>query len=77
MQKISLDEFCAQWVPQPGRQSLTSRLAYNASEFTTLAGAFSRRFFQMSFAQGGLRKRQPLAAAYLKVGQEVYPPDYD
>ena len=54
MQKISLDEFCAQWVPQPGRQSLTSRLAYNASEFTTLAGAFSRRFFQMSFAQGGL-----------------------
>lgn len=53
MQKISLDEFCAQWVPQPGRQSLTSRLAYNASEFTTLAGAFSRRFFQMSFAQGG------------------------
>lgn len=53
MQKISLDEFCAQWVPQPGRQSLTSRLSYNASEFTTLAGAFSRRFFQMSFAQGG------------------------
>lgn len=53
MQKISLDEFCAQWVPQPGRQSLASRLAYNASEFTTLAGAFSRRFFQMSFTQGG------------------------
>ena len=53
MQKISLDEFCNQWVPQAGRQSLTSRLAFNASEFTTLAGAFSRRFFQMSFAQGG------------------------
>lgn len=53
MQKISLDDFIAQWVEQPGKQSLTSRLAYNASEFTTLAGAFSRRFFQMSFAQGG------------------------
>lgn len=53
MSKISLAEFCAQWVPAPGRQSLTSRLAYNASEFATTAGAFSRRFFQMSFSQGG------------------------
>lgn len=53
MPKISLAEFCAQWVPEKDRQSLTSRLAYNASEFATTAGAFSRRFFQMSFAQGG------------------------
>lgn len=53
MSEISLAEFCAQWVPEAGRQSLTSRLAYNASEFATTAGAFSRRFFRMSFAQGG------------------------
>lgn len=53
MQEISLNDFCAQWVEQPGKMSLVSRLASNASEFTTLAGAFSRRFFQMSFARGG------------------------
>lgn len=51
--KITLDQFCAQWVEAPGRMPLASRLDYNVCDFTTQAGAFSRRFFQMSFAAGG------------------------
>lgn len=50
MPKITLDQFISQW---NSKMPVANRLDFNIMEFTTKAGDYSRRYFQMSFAQGG------------------------
>jgi hypothetical protein len=51
--KITLDEFCSQWVKRPNFMTLASRLEFNTMNFATAAGEHSRQFFQNSFSSGG------------------------
>lgn len=53
MTKITLKEFCAQWVTPKTSRTLASRLSYNAEEFTTKAGEYARECFRESFVLGG------------------------
>lgn len=53
MTKISLKEFCAQWVTPSSSRILASRLVFNAEEFTTKAGEYATECFRQSFSQGG------------------------
>jgi hypothetical protein len=51
--KITLDEFCGQWVRGANFMSLASRFEVNTFNFATAAGEYSKQFFQNSFASGG------------------------
>ena len=53
MQKITLDQFCAQWFKHKGMMSWSSRLSYNAEEFVTKAGEYALSRFRTSFHEGG------------------------
>ena len=53
MPKISLDEFCNQWARAKTQRAWSSRLAYNAEEFSTKAGTYTLSRFRTSFAEGG------------------------
>lgn len=53
MPKITLDEFCAQWVQGRWTTVMASRLEQNAFDFATLAGEYSKRQFASSFSSGG------------------------
>lgn len=48
--KITIDEFCAQW--KNGKSSFIDNFEKNIFDFTTLAGDYSRRYFQTSFLVG-------------------------
>ena len=45
--KITIDEFSAQW--KNGKSSFIDNFEKNIFDFTTLAGDYSRRYFQTSF----------------------------
>lgn len=53
MQKITLDEFCSQWVNGKWTTAMASRLESNAFNFATVAGGYARQQFRASFAAGG------------------------
>ncbi|KAA6302855.1 MAG: hypothetical protein EZS26_001025 [Candidatus Ordinivivax streblomastigis] len=51
--KITLDEFCLQWVKGNQYRTMASRFEKNTFDFATIAGEYSKRFFQTSFIYGG------------------------
>jgi hypothetical protein len=51
--KITLDQFCAQWVKDKHSMTLVNRFEKNTFDFVTAAGAWSKRFFQISFLYSG------------------------
>lgn len=53
MAKITLDEFCNQWVKGKWTTVMASKLATNVFNFATAAGDYSRREFIYSFDSGG------------------------
>lgn len=56
MAKITLDQFCAQWVLNPtvpNTRIMASRLEHNIGDFVTRAGEYSKSRFISSFAEGG------------------------
>lgn len=58
MSKITLDEFCAQWVPGKWTTAMASRLENNAFDFATVAGEYAKEQFQASFAAGGFNGKR-------------------
>lgn len=70
MKKISLKEFGAQWVTPKSSRTVASRLAFDAEEFTTLAGEYAADCFRQSFVEGGFygytRKWEPRTSAWGK-----------
>ena len=58
MSKITLDEFCAQWVPGKWTTAMASRLENNAFDFATVAGEYAKEQFQASFAVGGFNGKR-------------------
>ncbi|MFR9543445.1 MAG: hypothetical protein SNH27_15520 [Rikenellaceae bacterium] len=53
MPKISLDEFCNQWVRAKTQRAWSSLLAFNSEEFSTKAGTYALGCFRSSFTEGG------------------------
>lgn len=53
MSKITLDEFCNQWVRGSWTTVMASRLEKNVLDFTLQAGAYSKAQFQSSFSSSG------------------------
>lgn len=51
--KLTLDQFVAQWAPGGNSKRIVSRFEVNIFDFTTIAGNYSKRFFQTSFMVGG------------------------
>ena len=52
MSKITIDQFCAQW-RNGNYRMLGSKLFYNAQDFVTAAGEYTKQQFQSSFERGG------------------------
>ena len=53
MPKITLDEFCAQWVKGKWTTAMASRLENNVFNFATVAGDYAKQQFGASFPAGG------------------------
>ena len=51
--KITLDQFCTQWVKGANFMPMASRFDINVCNFTTTAGQHTKQFFQNSFSSGG------------------------
>ena len=51
--KITLDEFCGQWVKGANFMPLASRFEFNICNFATVAGDHTKQFFRNSFDAGG------------------------
>ena len=58
MSKITLDEFCAHWVPGKWTTAMASRLENNAFDFATVAGEYAKEQFQASFAAAGFNGKR-------------------
>lgn len=58
MSKITLDEFCAHWVPGKWTTAMASRLENNAFDFATVAGEYAKVQFQASFAAAGFNGKR-------------------
>jgi len=53
MRKITLDEFCNHWVLGSSHMVIVSMFEKNVTDFTTMAGEYSKSFFIRSFNSGG------------------------
>ena len=53
MEKITLDDFCGQWVVGKWTTYMASKLAGNVFDFATAAGDYSKQQFVSSFSSGG------------------------
>jgi len=53
MAKITLDQFCNQWVIGSGPRVIVSKFQMNVMDFATVAGEYSKSFFIRSFNSGG------------------------
>lgn len=53
MQKLTLDQFCAQWSRSSRVRPWHSLLAFNSEEFATKAGEYALSRFRTSFSSGG------------------------
>ena len=53
MTKITLDQFCSQWVTGSYYHKMGNKLYYNVQDFTTAVGEYSKQQFQSSFERGG------------------------
>lgn len=53
MKKITLEEFCRQWVPGNWSEYMVSKFSKNVFDFTTAAGEYSKKQFTSSFTNGG------------------------
>lgn len=53
MAKLTLDEFCDQWVKGKWTTVMASRLEQNVFDFATLAGRFTKQEFKSNFSRGG------------------------
>lgn len=53
MGKLTLDEFCNQWVSGKWSTYMVSKLENNIFDFTTAAGDYSKKQFVSSFSSGG------------------------
>lgn len=53
MRKITLDEFINHWVQGSSPRVIVSRFEMNVTDFTTVAGEYSKSFFIRSFNSGG------------------------
>lgn len=53
MEKITIDDFCGQWVVGKWTTHMASKLAGNVFDFATAAGDYSKQQFVSSFSSGG------------------------
>lgn len=53
MTKLTIDQFCAQWVTGKYYHQMGNRLYYNAQDFATAVGEYTKQQFQSSFENGG------------------------
>lgn len=69
MTKITLDEFCAHWVTGNYFHQKGNKLYYNAQDFATAVGEYSKQQFCSSFEKGGFcseRKWEPRTSRWGK-----------
>lgn len=74
MPKITLDEFCSQWVQGKWTTVMASKLATNVFNFTTAAGEYSRNEFQSSFSSGSFCGGSPWAPRTSRWGRRFTHP---
>lgn len=53
MSKITLEQFCEQWVSGNYTTKMANKLYYNVQDFVTVAGDYARQQFAASFERGG------------------------
>lgn len=74
MAKITLDEFCNQWVQGKWTTVMASKLETNVFNFATAAGDYSRLEFKASFAAGSFCGGTPWAPRASRWGKRFTHP---
>ncbi len=74
MIKLTLDQFCEQWVTRGYTTRMANKLEYNVSDFTTAAGEYTKQQFQSSFERGGFCGGQKWAPRTSKWGKKFKHP---
>lgn len=72
--KLTLDQFCAQWVPKDARvnAAIPNRMAIRVHNFTIQAGDYAKTSFQGSFAKGGFCGRTTWAPRTSRWGTKKF-----
>lgn len=74
MPKITLDEFCSQWVDGKHIRKMPNKLEHNVFDFVTVTGGYAKQQFQASFSSGGFCGQEKWASRTSRWGKKFTHP---